>query len=538
MFSLGNYNKGLIALLLLVLMMGGTWAQSLTPDTNSPLDDPVQVKVKQLVLEGNESLDQSVFADILTAYEGRLLSFEDIRRVAEAIVTRYREHDFLTVSAYLPEQDLNDGVVTIQVIEAQVGEVSVEGAKHYDPEFVKWMFEPALDRQDQGDMPRRSEIQRQLLLLNDYMDLNVRSVLRESTQEGKVDMILQVQDKRPLHFGIDYNNLGASSTGRHRLGASVEWGNLSNRGDVLNFRYVESGLLNAGTKGIDLFTVGYVAPLNNRGTSFDFSYANSAFQVGQELQILDIRGDADVFRTGINHRLIRATDANLDISAGFVYQDIENTILGQRFSRDKLREFTLGLTGDWASGKGRNYGSLFLTQDLGSFLGGMDKNDPLSSRGVGGGFTKLKLDLSRVQRVNDFSYLVLRGGHQTAFSGLPYAEQFGLGGISTVRGFEQSVYLGDTGYNLSAEVRFAPIEDNRQLFEIGAFIDYGHAALKNPIPGELPNASLAGTGMTMQFRLPEHTYIRADLGWPIYRSRGLANTHDGPVPYIIFSKRF
>ncbi|MFA5509139.1 MAG: POTRA domain-containing protein, partial [Vulcanimicrobiota bacterium] len=213
MFSLGNYNKGLIALLLLVLMMGGTWAQSLTPDTNSPLDDPVQVKVKQLVLEGNESLDQSVFADILTAYEGRLLSFEDIRRVAEAIVTRYREHDFLTVSAYLPEQDLNDGVVTIQVIEAQVGEVSVEGAKHYDPEFVKWMFEPALDRQDQGDMPRRSEIQRQLLLLNDYMDLNVRSVLRESTQEGKVDMILQVQDKRPLHFGIDYNNLGASSTG-------------------------------------------------------------------------------------------------------------------------------------------------------------------------------------------------------------------------------------------------------------------------------------------------------------------------------------
>lgn len=515
----------------------GAMGQTLEPDQN-PLDQPLQVKVTKLHLEGNTALSSDVFSDILEGYENRLLSFEDIRRVAEAVVTRYRENDYLTVSAYLPEQDLTDGEVTIRVVEAKIGDVTVEGAKYYDPDFVRWMFEPALEGQDEGKLPRRSEVQRQLLLLNDNMDLNVRSVIRESDTEGVVDMILQIQDDRPLHFGFDYNNLGAESTGRHRLGGSFEWGNLSNRGDILNLRYVESDLLNANTPGLDLFTLGYTAPLNNCGTYFDFSYANSAFQAGQELQILDIRGEADVFRAAVRHKLIRSTKSNLDLVGGFIYQDIENSILGQRFSRDRLREITLGLSGDWAWGEGRNYGSIFLTQDLGEALGGTASNDPLASRGAGGGFTKVKLDLSRVQRVNEFTYLVFRGSHQTAFQPLPYAEQFGLGGISSVRGFTQSSYLGDTGYSLSGEIRFAPLENDRQLLEVGAFIDHGGAAVKSPVVGELPNATLTGAGITMQLRLPEQTYIRADLAWPISKSSGFNTKDDKPVPYLIFSKRF
>ena len=534
-----NIKRGVLGLCLAGSLVGLASGQSLTPQDN-PISEPVQVRVEKLVLQGNTVLPASTFQDIIDGYQGRLLSFEDIRRVAEAIVTRYREHDYLTVSAYLPEQDLSAGQVTIKVVEAKVGRVTVEGAKHYDPEFVKWMFDPALDAQRNGSaLLRRSDVQRQLLLLNDNLDLSARSVFREGSKEGEVDLVLQVEDARPIHLTLDYNNLGARTTGRNRLGASFEWGDLSNIGDVLSLRFVESGILNPNTKGVNIFSAGYTAPLNNRGTSLDVSYANSAFQVGEELQILDIRGSADVFRAGIRHQIVRSTSANLEFSSAFVLQNIENTILGQQFSRDRLREVVLGLSGDWASGAGRNYGGIQLTQDLGELAGGSRANDPLTSRGAGGGFTKLNLDLSRVQRLSESSYLVLRGRHQTAFSSLPYAEQFGLGGISSVRGHVQSSYLGDTGYTATAEIRFAPIESNRQLFEIGAFIDHGGAALKSPIPGEIPNASLTGAGITTQFRLPGETYIRADVGWPLGNKLNLgANSDDGPVPYLIFSKRF
>ena len=502
------------------------------------LEQPVQVKINKMVLEGNTQLGDEDFADILDGYQNRLLDFEDIRRVAEAIVTRYREKDFLTVSAYLPEQDLSDGEITIKIIEAKIGKVTVEGAKHYDERFIRWLFDPALKRQEKGELLRRSEVQRQLLLLNDNLDLSVRSVLQESAEEGVVDLVLQAQDSRPIHFGFDYNNLGAETTGRNRLGASFEWGDFTNRGDILSLRYVESDLLNADTDGIDLINAGYTTPINNKGTYFDFSYANSAFQAGQEFEVLDIRGSADVFRLGLRHKLIRSLDKNLELSASFILQNIENTVLGSQTSRDRLRELTLGVSGDWAGLGGRNFGSALLTQDLGGFLNGSSAGDPLSSRGAGGGFTKLNFNLSRIQRLNDLSYLILRGSHQTTFAPLPFAEQFSLGGISSVRGFNQSSYLGDRGYTVSAEVRFAPIKSNRQLFEVGAFIDHGEAAVTSPAPGEIPNGSLTGAGVTFQFRLPKQTSIRADIGWPVASSPALSDVDDGPVPYLIFSKRF
>ncbi len=506
--------------------------------TSEPLPTVEQVKVHKIQLKGNRALPTSEFEDLLAPWEGRVVTFDQIRRLSEEIVGRYREHDYLTVSTYLPEQDLTSGTLTIRVVEAQIGTVSVEGNRFYSDDYLRWMFEPALGEGGDTDLPRNSAVQRQLLLMNDQRDLNVRSVLREGSKEGEVDVVLQVSDSRPLHFGIDYNNLGSRTTGEHRLGATFQWGNLSGRGDTLSLRYVNSGLLNADTDGVNLFMVGYQTPLNNVGTTFDLSYANSAFQVGQEFQVLDIRGRADVIRALVRHQLIRSVDANLVLEGGFIYQDIENRILGQALSEDRLREAIFGLSGDWGEGQARNYGSFRLTQDLGSALGGMSPGDPLSSRGAGGGFTKMNFDLSRVQGLSSSAYLVLRGTQQTAFAPLPYAEQYGLGGIGSVRGYSQSAYLGDSGYSLSAELRFAPLAEHRELFEIGGFIDHGGAYVKNPLPGELPNAHLTGAGVTMQFRLPEQTFIRADIGWPIGRRELGRNASRGPVPYLIFSKQF
>ena len=62
--------------------------------------------------------------------------------------------------------------------------------------------------------------------------------------------------------------------------------------------------------------------------------------------------------------------------------------------------------------------------------------------------------------------------------------------------------------------------------------------MKSPLPGEIPNLALTGAGVTFQFRLPEETFLRADLAWPLGNKTILPNTEDGPVPYLILSKRF
>lgn len=509
-----------------VLATGG-WAQP----------TPASVEVQSFEIEGMKTLDPALAQEVLKPYQGRSLTFSELEKAAQEVADLYRENDYFTVSAYLPKQELGDGTVTIKVVESSLGDVQIEGNTRYSTDYIDWMLDPV--RKDaEGGLPRRSVLQRQLLLLGDNMDLDASSVVRSSETPGEVDLVIQIEDDLPTHLTLDYNNLGAESTGRNRLGATFEWGNFTDRADVLTLRYVESDLLNADVEGLDLFTVGYEAPLNNHGTKFNFSYANSAFQVGRELQILDIRGDADVFSLTVDHPIIRGTDANLYINGGFVYQDIDNTILGARLSRDRLREIVLGLRGDWTSGSGRNFGGVRLTKDIGPALGGLDSNDPFSSRQAGGGFTKLNFDLARVQRFDESLYAIVRGHHQAAFSPLPFAEQYGLGGINTVRGYIQSAYLADGGYNVNAELRWAPIPDNRELMEVGFFIDHGGAYLKRPQPGEIANTTLTGAGVGLHFRLPEEAYIRAEVGFPLSDNEITERDGGGAVPYLIFGKRF
>ena len=504
------------------------WAQPPVPPT---------VRVDHFHVEGMKTLDKALADTILDDYEGRDLTFTELERAAQAVAELYRENDYFTVTAYLPKQEMKDGVVTIKVVESKLKDVEIQGNTRYSTEYIEWMMQPVIDDAGEG-LPRRSVLQRQLLLLGDNMDLDARSVVKAGDNPEEVSLLIQADDDLPTHLTLDYNNLGAVSTGRHRLGATFEWGNLTNRADVLTLRYVESDLLNADVRGLDLFSLGYRTPLNNHGTHLNFSYANSAFQVGRELQVLDIRGDADVLTLTADHPIVRGPDANLYVNGGFIYQDIENTILGTQLSRDRLREVVLGLRGDWTSGRGRNFAGIRYTQDLGTALGGMEVNDPLSSRGAGGGFGKLNFDLARVQRFNEEFYAILRGHHQAAFAPLPFAEQYGLGGINTVRGYNQSAFLGDSGYNVNAELRWAPLDKHREMLEFGVFFDHGASSLQRPFVGELPNASISGAGVGVHLRLPEETYIRAELGFPIGNNEIVERDGRRAVPYFIFSKRF
>lgn len=484
-----------------------------------------------------KTLDASLAEDALASYLNRPLTFSQLEAAAQEVVDLYRKNDYFTVSAYLPKQELSGDTVTIKVVESTLKSVDVEGNARYSTEYLKWMLEPVVESAN-GGLPKRSVLQRQLLLLGDNMDLDARSVVEGTDRQDQVDLLVQVDDDLPTHLTLDYNNLGARTTGTNRLGATFQWGNFTNRADMLTLRYVESDILNSNVEGLDLFSLGYKTPINNHGTNLNFNYANSAFQVGRELQVLDIRGDADVFSLTVDHPIVRGPDANLYVDGGFIFQDINNTILGTQLSRDRLREVVLGIRGDWTAGSGRNYAGARLTQDLGTGLGGMSPNDPLSSRQAGGGFTKLTFDLARVHRINQELYGILRGHHQTAFNSLPFAEQYGLGGINTVRGYRQSVYLGDTGYNVNAELRWAPLEDNRELLEFGFFLDHGASAIKRPFPGEINNVALTGAGMGIHLRLPEETYIRAEVGVPIGNNAITDRDGNDAVPYLIFSKRF
>lgn len=508
-----------------------SWALGMSLLVSSVASAQGKVTIKDFQFEGNTQVTSDRLNAELEDLRGQNLTFEELKGAADRLTDLYRKEGYFTVRAALPAQDINDGVVKFNIVESKLGEITIQGNEKYSSEFLNWYIEPLKNM----EFPDRHLVQRQLLLLNEFPDLEVSSIVEAGDDPNTVDLVLDVVDDHPTHFTIDYNNFGSRFTGRNRIGATLDFGNLSGNGDRLTLR----GLRSLASRGVTVGTANYSIPIRNEGTKLNFLASNAAYGVGRDLEILDIRGDAVVLGALVTHPFVRTPDWNLDFTGGFIYQDIEDTILGNRLTRDRLREFVAGISTDWASGKGRNYFNARMTQDLGTAFGGMNVDDPLSSRQAGGGFHKWNLDLARVQTFNKKFFGIARASHQFATRALPNAEQFALGGIDSVRGYTQAAYLGDAGFNVSGELRWQPLEgDNKDLLQFAAFIDHGSAYLKRPALGEIANVSLTGAGLGVRLNLPEETFIRADIGWALSDNELTDLVGKDPVTYLTFSKTF
>ncbi|MEW6278776.1 MAG: ShlB/FhaC/HecB family hemolysin secretion/activation protein [Candidatus Eremiobacterota bacterium] len=514
--------NSLVVGVLALCLAGSALAQSPEPQ--------VTVKVTELRLEGATVLAPADVEGLLAPHRGKEMTYSELRGVADAITELYRSKGYFTCRASLPAQDIKDGVVVLRAVESKLGQVKVEGNEEYSSEFIRWYMEPALER----ELPLEPELQRQLLLLNELSGLKASTILEAGQTPGTVDMVVNVKDETPIFFSLDYNNLGSRFTGFDRPGLSLDIGNRFGIGE----RFLLRGVRSIADPGVTLGTFSFQTPINNEGTRVGAFYSNASYQVGRELQLLDIRGDANVFGLTVSHALERSTDASMDVSGGFLYQDINNSLLGFPLSRDRLRALYAGISGDWAHNEGRTFAAFRTTQDLGQALGGMAPDDPLSSRAAGGGYNVFNLDAIRVQRLGGPAFFIFTAQGQAATRPLPNAAQFALGGLESVRGYRQAAFLGDDGYDLSAEFRVNVLDEQDDTVQVAAFVDHGHASLQRPFPGELSKISLTGAGAGLRFNLPEQTYLRFDLGFPIGSNAVTRATGRDPVPYVIFGKTF
>ena len=464
-------------------------------------DDTLQVQRFQL--EGNSLVSEQELAPVLAPYQGRRLTLAEIKEAAEAVTQYHIIHGYKLAHTYVPEQDFAQGVVRLQIFEGKIGEFKVVGNEYRDPEMLKDYFEPTLASRQY----REDEVMRSLLLVNDLPDVKAKIRLEQGRAKGTTDMVLDVEDRHPFAAWVNYNNYGNQALGEHRVGLTLADQDLSGVGD----RLAVSGLYGFPASGSNFFIdAGYSRPLNTEGTRLNFGYTNSAFALGDQFQILDVRGNADIFRVGVDQALERSLTHRSDLSVGVSSNSIRNSLLGQPFSRDEYVKVNLGYSGLWLDVDGQTFLSAGLSQGFGS------SPLALASRvGAGGNFTHFNLDALRIQSLSPQFRWTGRGLAQFALNPLVTAEQFSLGGPYTVRGYAQGEYLADSAYVFSSEFRFSPLEDDPQVLELLAFIDYGRGSLKQPQPGEFGSRSFLGAGVGLRWNWDRNVQARLDLGFPL-----------------------
>ncbi|BCA55374.1 putative Hemolysin activation/secretion protein [Nitrospira sp. KM1] len=465
--------------------------------------------VKGFSFAGNTAVSESELEAVTKPYTGRSLTLAELEGVADAVTEHYRQKGYTLATAYIPQQNIQFGMVTVAVLEGRVGNISVTGNRHYSTDFIRRNFAQAME----DNVVKNAALERGLLLLNEYPDLKVSAVLEPGPSTGSTNIRLQAEDKRPLHVTVDYNNYGFNTISRNRFGLGVEAGNVLFDGATMNL----NGIIGDHPDQLQFVTGAYAVPIGAHGTKLVASGSGGRFDVGAELAALQFRGTITTYDIAMTHPFAKSRFQSLLAEAGFASKDNKLFALGTLTGDDAVRMLKAGVNYDRLDLSGRSYVSLYGYQGLGELLGGMDDNSSLSTRkGADNRFTKATLNAGRIQSLGHGALMIVRATGQATTGPVVVIEQMLLGGPDSVRGYQLGERFVDEGYSVSAEVRVPFFPSLLGSTQATVFIDHGDGRVHNPQPGERPSNNLTGTGMGLQTELPYlSSRLRAEAGFPL-----------------------
>lgn len=455
------------------------------------------VLVKKFRVTGNTVISTQKLESLIRPEEGKELTLDELREVAARITDYYGLQGYILARAYLPPQDVSEGIIEIAVLEGQVGDIEVTGNEKYSSGVIT----RALTRVKNRGVVHEGLLETAITDLNEYPGLNVRASLRPGAKRGFSDIILSAQERFPFSFLVDVDNYGSRFTGPWRYGTEIGFGNLTGFGDRLTLR---------GIKTDDDLTYGrasFQVPVGGYGTKVGLSYVHAENGIGEELAALNIAGRLDIASLDIIQPILRTAAANFQFAGGFDYKELSTFVAGAQ-QKDDIRTFRLGFSGDYRDPfLGRTFYGFTWYQGT-TLFDGNKQNDPGASRtaplGTPGNFSKWTLDLARLQSlVYGGSYLVLRGFGQMASQDLQQSEKYPIGGYYTVRGYPISEFSGDHGYAVTAEL-VVPVPYLREWVQVVGFIDHGGVFLVSPRrePPEAKFHFLTGAGGGLRITIP------------------------------------
>ncbi len=109
-----------------------------SPTFTEPLSNPSneRITVNKIQITGSTIFDLE-FDPIVRSVEGKSVTLEELKKVADAITELYLERDYITSRAILVNQKITDGVVQIRVIEGSLEKIEIQGTQRLQQSYVR-----------------------------------------------------------------------------------------------------------------------------------------------------------------------------------------------------------------------------------------------------------------------------------------------------------------------------------------------------------------------------------------------------------------
>jgi hemolysin activation/secretion protein len=486
------------------------------PSPTAPAVDSTPIFVKKVELLNSSFANSPNLRVFTQTVEGKTVTIEDLRKVADQITGWYFEQGYITSRASVDESLIKDGVVPIQIIEGTIEEIRVDPpTKNVNSGYVRSRIALGI-----GKPFSQTKLEEQLRLLQtDPLFEKVEASIRPGTKLGQSIVIVRVIEADTFDLTLSADNYSAPSVGSERLGISAIERNLTGRGDQLAASHYFSTL----KRGSQLYDLSYQLPLNPMNGTLSFRTAiNQVKVVQQPLEIFDIRGESQLYEFTYRQPLIRNLREEFALSLGFSVQN------GQTFTFAGPTPFGIGPD---LEGNSRTR-TLRFTQDYvrrdntgvwglrSQFNFGLDLLDATinESPKPDGRFMTWLLQAQRQQRLGADNFLIFQADLQLTPDALLPSQQFIIGGGQSVRGFRQNVRAGDNGVRFSLEDRIILLRDTngKDVFQLAPFFEYGLVWNVESNPNIIQKQRyLAGLGIGLLWRPLPNLNLRLDYARPL-----------------------
>ena len=478
-----------------------------TPAPTRTALDPAsgfRVQINSVRISGASVYTEAELLALLQDLIGKETNLAGLEEMAERITRHYRKDGYILVRAYLPAQDIKNGEVEIAVLEGRYDAIKVVSATALTPTSMPSNL--PLNGLKQGAMIKEAPLERALLLLSDRPGVKVSSTLQPGAEVGTSDLVIDMAPGALFSGGVEVDNFGSSSTGRHRLGAEVRVNNPSAYGDLitLNGRY-------SGT-GLQYGRIAYQVPVGGYGSKAGAALSDVHYQLGDDFSSLNAVGHARTATLFGVHPLIRSRLANLNVQLSFDSKRFHDSIASAATASDKSSEvFTLGFSGDehdlFGGGGVSAFSASVTTGQLHINSVDAQATDDATAQ-TSGRFGKINLSALRLQNITARSSLFGAYTGQWAFKNLDSSEKMALGGAAGVRAYAPGSTSADSAHLLTLELRHALTPK----WQLATFLDVGRATI-NKAPWATAtaanSATLAGSGVQMSWSESDDFGVRA-----------------------------
>ncbi len=483
----------------------------------APAGPEVKTLVKKINISGVTFISQYGPRRIASKYENKELTLREMQQIADQITDNYRRKGYITSRAYLPPQKIQDGVLEIAVVEGVTGNIEVKGNRFFKTSLLRKKI-PL----EKGDPFNYEVLRKGMAKINEQTDRQARAVLVPGKEPGTTDVVLEIQDKLPIHVGFEYDNFGSRYVNKNRLKTTITHNNLLGWDDILSIQYQI-----ARGENYRYLSAHYNLPIKD-DLKMGFYAVRSDLHLRKDYEDLNSRGKSRLFGIYVVQTIIDKENIDLNVDLGFDYKDICNFQLDDMTSKDRLRVARAGFDFDMADMLGRTLITHEADFGIPDIMGGLKKNDWRASRsGSGGKFIKNTLNILRLQRLPFNTTLLWKNQLQFCPYILTAAEQFQIGGIANVRGYPPAEVVGDRGYAMTWEwsLPVYPISkkikvpfSKTKLYDalrVVTFYDWANARLRRLQAGEEKNRTLRAAGCGLRFNLAEDFSLRVEWAWPL-----------------------